>query len=1808
MTLPTRSATLWLLLLLVLINGYAAVILTRWLQAHPRGTLTQVALQRGTNAYVENKTVLCWSFSAPMVAQDRVNKPGSTGPVTLTPAVPGTFTWQSPSVLSFAPAQPWPACTEFRAEFDQTFVRAHKLNTSAATFTSAPLTLIAVDQVDLSAERELTVRLTFNAAPSPQQLSSLVTIACDNEPVRFDIITRSPSGVVVLKTAGITADACQLKIAKGLVPAQGTLGVPADITKSLTLLVGLQLRKCEPSVPAFETASIDAYFSTPLDIASAKHFIDIQPALDFSVERLDSWRGAGCTLNGTFAPGARYTLTFRTGLKSANGEALKADAQRMVYMPDRPAALAFRTPGHYLSPAGSLLVPLTVVNVPKATITAERVYPNNLVYFATRQARTAGNTYGWWDDSEQVGLSEVVNTRELQWRFAPNVVTQECISLRGLLGPYRAGAYTLSVQADKGGSTRQLVIVTDIGLAVQLSARDLLVWANTLHSLAPVSGAVVRVYSSANQQLFEGIADAQGLAYFTGDLTATNNTPFLITAHAGDDLTYLRLDDTRVAWPQRTDGLPYLDEGYEACVLTDRGVYRPGETVHCRAIVRDRALQCPTPCPVTLRVLGPDDRVVRTLPTMLNEVGAGEFALDLPRYARTGRYQFECRYPRGTRVLGTTTVRVEDFMPPQIKVQLAAPDTRMTTNFVVGITADYLFGRPAAGARVSAAVTFEAAAFVPAQWPNYSFADEDKTFGDRTESLSGGTLDQEGMTQLTIELPRAAQPPAALAATVRATVLDDNGRAVSAYLTRAMDVYPFYLGLRLQGDTASMRANTPLAFNVAAVWPNGSALSSRVPVTVELNRVNWSSVLKRRDDGTYHYESVRDVTRESTATLLLRQGAGRCVVTPARAGQYLLRVRADETPVSVACELYVSGADDRWQAWSREQPGTVELQSDKPSYLPGETAQIVIKAPFAGRALLTVISDRVLERHVLELRGNTAEYRIPLNAAYAPNVYCAVDVIRAVQPDDALTIHRAVGVIPLRVRQPNARAQMTLSAPPVVRPMNWVTVAVEVASVSNQPCEIALAAVDQAICMLTAFTPPDPLAYFEQQRALAVSCFDIYSLLMPEIRARQLGAQSAPGGDGFTDKALQNRLSPVDARRFTPVALWRGNIRTDARGQALVPLLLPEFAGTLQLMATAAGRTQLGATNMTILVKRPLVVRSSLPRCLAPGDRCRMPLRVFNESGTNQMVTLRLNTDGPLAVSPAVFATNLAAAAQWVVHADLTTLASVGVARVTLNVESASDTYAETTELPVRPPAPLQTRVDTLGVLSGQTAVVALPGEWLAGTARNTVLCSTLPSVTLRGALEYLLKYPYGCIEQTVSSAMPLLYLADLAAELQPGSMTRADVTHFVDAAILRALSMQQYNGSFSYWPSSSDVYTWGSVYALHFLVEAQRAGFAVPEECLNNGLTWLEQLLATAALTRDATNAEAWHNDACTRAYACYVLALGGRAPHGWIARLREQREMLDTPTIINLAGALTAAGMRRDALDLMQQLGTPATTTLARQDDGCLNSDVRTLAVQLALWLDLDPTHAQVPVLVQRINGLRVNGAWYTTQENAMALMALGKYARYQHGHAARVTATISWNDGAETHALVGTNIWAFTPRFSLAPMVTLSNAGPGTLYCTWESSGVPRAGVVPDVDRQLRIRRILHNRSGAVLATNVLAQGELYVVELLLDPCGVTRNNVVITDILPAGLEIENPDLATAELIPWITRRATLHTRHVEVRDDRVLAFVDRVAGSNSFYYSVRAVTPGTFVQPPASAECMYDPNVASVHGGGSMTIAP
>ena len=743
--------------------------------------------------------------------------------------------------------------------------------------------------------------------------------------------------------------------------------------------------------------------------------------------------------------------------------------------------------------------------------------------------------------------------------------------------------------------------------------------------------------------------------------------------------------------------------------------------------------------------------------------------------------------------------------------------------------------------------------------------------------------------------------------------------------------------------------------------------------------------------------------------------------------------------------------------------------------------------------------------------------------------------------------------------------------------------------------------------MLTQFITPDPLRFFEARRRLGVGLFDLYGALMPEIDAAVLANQSTPGGGSLAGFAgqLRHRLNPVNARRFKPVALWSGPVKTDTDGKADISLTIPEFSGKLRLMAVAVSKKALGTAEANVTVKRPVVVKHSLPRFLAPDDTCRMPITAFNESGTNQEVHISVVTDGALTASFAVIDIMLESGMQFATNIPVSARSLPGVGTVTLSVSSEDTTYSDRTELPVRPPAGRDTLADFGSLAGGSSVVINLPAEWMEETVTNSLWCSGLPSIKLSGSLDYLLRYPYGCLEQTTSASFPLLYLADLTAITKPGSMGTSEPAGYVQAGIFRLLSMQQYDGSFSYWPRSTQRYDWGSVYAIHFLLEASKAGYSVPPPPLNASLIWLERKLNESVKDRNSVSESTWNRYMCNRSYACYVLSRAGRIPHSWLTRLREQVVILDIPTKLNLAGALAAAGMRREAGALLDSVGLENAGATKRQTSGNLNSSSRSIAMLLSVWLDIDPHAEIVPILVKHLENTRRNGCWNTTQENAMALMALGKYARVLLNTQQPFSADVTVN-GCFKGTAVHSQTWYFAEEGISGSQCIISNAGPGTLYYFWSSRGIPLNGTVKEEDLQLKVRRSWLDLDGKEINPGTIRQGDLVIVKICLDTSGVRRENLVIEDLLPAGLEVENPNLRTAQTFSWIPKKQNYSLQNLDIRDDRVLIFIQSVSGKMIYHYAARAVTAGKYVYPPVSAECMYDPMVRSVNGRREITI--
>ena len=1660
------------------------------------------------------------------------------------------------------------------------------------------LRLRRVEQVDVSPEREVMMLLVFSETPDRTQLARFLSLTAQGQgPVEYQLTGAMGTNTVMVETAPVLADRLHYELAAGLTSVSGASPMDRPEKGFLEMEMNMVLREIEARTPPFDPPWLRVDFTAFPDANGIREFVAVEPAVAFVAECQDDWEGRGLVLRGDFKPGGIYELTLKEGLPAVNGSSLPKTVKRTVQFPLPSPAVRLDAPGRYLSARGTLAVPVTAANLKKYVAGLRPVFANNLVQLALRESESY-RYYGGLTEDLAGGRRTTTNALPEAQDGQP---VRGAVDLRALAGGEPRGAYWLDLEGEDASGDGRLLVVTDLGIAARVFAGGALVWVNSLRSATPAAGAAVTVYARNNQVLARGTTDERGLARL--ELVRDEEAePFLITAELEGDLSCVDLSRTRVEQGEGLGGGNYLEAGQmEAAVFSERGVYRPGETVFMQALVRDGQMRAPEPFPAMLRVRRPDGRIFRDIPVELDAYGSVKAEAQLPDYLPTGRYALELAMPGTFTVLGETSVALEDFVPPQIRVDVEPPEDRGSAGDVLlfGVRSAHLFGRAASGLKATGAATFKAAPFAPANWPGWSFGDEEKAFSSVYRTLGTKTLDENGFAQFEVESRAAWRPPAALQLVQQATVMEASGRAVTAYGSSLLDPYPFYVGLKPAWDGA-VRAGETQRVAVVEVAPDGAPAEKGKPLVVTLSRVTWNSVLRRNARGRYEWKSERQVVEIRQDTLAAGGAARDWTFAVEHPGDYMLVAQDPASGAATRLAFSAGSANAEWAAWSREKPGRVELAWDRERYRPGETARLQVRAPFSGLALLTVETDRVQEARVVTLEKNTTEIEVPVAEAYAPNAYCTLTLIRPAQAEAVWSAHRAIGVLALPVDRPGHGLRVALDAPASARPQARLSGTVTVRDEEGRPAQgrVTVMAVDEAICMLTAFETPDPAKTFRAPRALGVTPFDLYSELMP-VTEEQVEVAPAPGGDG--EDGLRRRLNPIKANRFKPVALWQAALPLDPNGQAEIQMDLPEFSGELRLMAVAYNAAQTGSTSMPVKVKRDLVVQPALPRFLAIGDACEASVALHNTGGQPRTATVRATCGGPLRADVAEQRIELSAGGSARVALPLVAGPGPGKALCTIEVAAGEDSYRETIELAVRPAAGSRVAVASRVLKAGESATLGPPAGWLAESLSVSVSLSATPSLQMGRALDYVVHYPYGCLEQTVSGAFPLLRAGEWAGRLLPSGRAIGDTEAWVKSAISRVLSMQQETGGFALWPFLRGTAEDASIYAVHFLVEAQAAGFDVPADRLEAALDWARRLL-DRAVDIDATEGD-WVLEMQSRAQVCHILARGGRPDAGWNARLREQSGKLNFAARAHAASALLLAGEPRRALPLMESLALPAPR--ARVPGRLLDSDVRDAALLLSAWLDVDPENEAVSKLAQYLRDRQRDGHWGNTQDDAWALLAFGKLARHLPAEEQPFSGALTLPDGS-VRGFSNTN----DVQVSLAPgaggSVTVKNDGPGKLYLLVRHEGV--SSVPEEASEQgVAIQREYLDSGGSPIDPAARPQGDLIVVRLTVDAKGRLLDQLVIEDLLPAGWEIENPNLATAEQFGWLRQREE-SDRHRDARDDRMLIFTGALREKARFHYAVRAVTPGVFALPPATISGMYEPEIRGVAAGGTVRVVP
>ena len=1493
--------------------------------------------------------------------------------------------------------------------------------------------------------------------------------------------------------------------------------------------------------------------------------------------------------------GKRYHVKVRSGLPSADKETLRADVDLDIYVPDRTPFVGFAN-NAYVLPAGlGGGLPITSVNAKSADVviysigdrsiaTAVRdgVFKGNLTGYS---AEDVANKYGQKIWNGQVDLAQ----------GAQNALVTTAIPVSDALPKLQPGAYV--VTAKVSGSNQdywadlatQWFIVTDLGISTVSGDDGVHAFVRSLTTADPVANAHVRLIAVNNEVLGEATTDANGEATFAPGLARGDGgrAPQLLVVDtaAGD---YAFLDESKPAFDLTDRGVDGRQSPgpLDLFATTERGVYRPGETVFLTAILRDPHANAVAALPLTLDVERPDG-VVATH-EVLNDKGAGSYfdALALNSEAMRGAWTIKLYADPKASPLATTTFLVEDFEPERLAFDITAPDAPMKIGEAtdINVTAKYLYGATAPGLSIEADSVLRPVTTLD-KYPGYTFGRTDDTAEADREPLGVvGTTDDNGNAVAEVTLPQPTATTRPLEADVIMRLVDTNGRTVERTITRPVLADVDRIGIKPQfSDGNGLAQGASAGFDVVAVAPTGEAVA-KTGLTWTLSRIE-TNYQWYRDNGTWKWEDVTTTRQIANGTIDTVAGGPVTIASPVDWGRYRLEVDSTgDNPTSSSYEFY---AGYYYADAGSDTPDTLQVALDKPSYRAGDTAHLKLDPQFAGTALVMVVDDRIIDMKAVSVPAGGTTVDLPVTDDWGPGAYVTATLYRPSSAAERRMPARALGLAFADVDPGDRKIKVDLDAPKEARPQQPFTTTIKLPNVpAGTKAYVAVAAVDLGILNLTHFTTPDPDGYFYGQRQLGVEFRDLYGQLIDPTQGI-LGALRS-GGD-----EAASRLGTPPATSVL-VALHSGIVEVGADGTATVTFNMPDFSGTVRVMAMAWTATAVGHSSADVIVHDPVVVTLSPPRFLRLDDNSRLLVEINNISGPAGTYKVELDPGDGLTTDAATTSIDLAAGARTSLKLGLTGT-GLGDQHLKL-ILTQPDGVAQVKELTlgVRASAAPQTTSELIPL--PPSASVSLDAKRFADlvphTSELTLAIGPIARLNVPELLGQLDRYPYGCAEQLSSRAMPLLYLNDVAQMLGMGNDDA--LNQRIKDAIASLLSNQTSTGGFGLWGPYDTTDLWLDSYVTDFLLRAKEKGFDIPAQVMSNALDNLGNGVATAT---DFTNGG---EDV---AYALYDLARAGRAAIGDLRYYLEARlDAFGSPLAkAQLGAALALYGDRTRAATAfaaaVDGLKTPDDPKVWRDDYG---SQLRDTAAVLALAAEFTPAGVDISAIAKQLASLRDHTNWTSTQEDAWTLIAAAALAK-QSGSG---TVTV---DGK---ALTGTVYQKYQQEHFDSAAVTIVNTGNQPTEMKVSVTGIPK--VPPKASSNgFTISRDYFLPDGTAADLSHVKQNDRFVVVLTIKPTILGSGQYVIADPLPAGFEIENPDLSSTQGVADLSWLTVDTPTHVEARTDQFVAAFRYASDADnsdgiSAAYMVRAVSPGKFVQPGATVEDMYRPELRANTDAGNIEI--
>ena len=1327
------------------------------------------------------------------------------------------------------------------------------------------------------------------------------------------------------------------------------------------------------------------------------------------------------------------------------------------------------------------------------------------------------------------------------------------------------------------------VFASDISLIAKRSpSNQLTVFAANILSAEPISGAEVEVFNYPKQSISKGITDGDGKVIF--DLKEEAS---FITATKDNMKSYLKLNQELSLSTAAFDvsGQSY-SSGLKGLIFGERGVWRPGDSLYLTFMLEEGSNSIPSKQPIIFELYDPMHNLIKKQLFVKNESNIYTFRTNTTADAITGNYSLQVKV--GAAVFNKT-ISIETIKPNRLKINLTSSDEILNPydNITLSLHSEWLHGAPASGLKAQIDGALYPITTTFKSFKNFIFDDPTKKYYPQQENILSKELDENGNLNFSPQFNITNDAPGMMKAVFTTKVFEKGGEFSIDQSTFTYCPYKSFVGINIpQGskDYGILYTDKEHPIQIVTVKPNGQIFQESHRIDCRLYKLDWKWWWDQSDEYyDFNYNARSYLRLVASDTLYTNNGhlEWKIRVNKSEWGRYLIIVQDLESNHSAGKIVYIDWPDWRSRQSTEHEQASTQLifTSDKDKYNVNDNVIISFPGSQNGRALISLENSKgIIDYNWVSTVAGINTYQFKATADMSPNVYVHITLIQPYNKQDNDKPIRLYGIHCIRVENPRSHLTPIIDMPNSIKAENNYTIKVK--EKEGKEMDYTLAIVDEGLLSLTRYKTPDPWAIFYEKEAYLFNQWDLYDYLISGLAGKLMNIISI-GGDEDLKDAL-DAIEAQKAKRFKPMVIFIGPSHLKSGSTNSHKIDIPNYMGEVRVMVVARHKNAYGNAEKSVKVIKPLMVMPSLPRVLSTEDKLTMPVAVFSNDKNLQKAQVSVKVSGPVTIT----GNNnqeitLKFNSDKTIYFDLVAQKTSGMATIEVNAISGTEKSKTSIQIYVRNPNPFTSESKGYFVEAGKSTTFPIAPLGINGTNFATVEISAIPSLNLEKHMDYLIGYPHGCLEQIISKTFPQLYLATLS-DISPQKSKEIETN--IKIALQKMQKFQTYQGGFAYWPGQQDIDDWVSNYAGHFLIEVQKAGYALPVGMLNKWKNYQNQA------------AQKWiekgPSSQYIQAYRLLTLAMAGQNEMGAMNRLLQSKNLSDYARY-PLAAAYAYSGKYKIAETLLIS-SKPVYTRYMFED--IYGSDMREKAL-VAITYNTMNKRKEAFNTVKELAKMLSSNSWYSTQSLSFALVAC---ANYLQGEKLRTPMKINYSIDNKTQT---------AESFKYFKSVYIENANTKHSFNIQNNSSFPvyleviRKGILPvenekEYEKGLSLNVNYTAYNGSILNINEINRTtDMYAVIQVTNKTAEFQNKLALTYTVPSGWEILND-----RMIEATTNEVAYTYEYKDIRDDKVMYYFGLAPKqTKTFKIPVNATFAGTFYHPAVYCEAMYRDDIRGLLKG-------